>query len=266
MNENRENDTLAAQQFQDYMEQTGFDPETDEDIEPIPESFFSDPGDDPQPSEEDPYFEEAFAPEPQDDYPPQAREYPPQVQAQPPQAREYPPQAQDDPSRMQNYPPRQQTASYPQQYAVDPEPAAYDSQYALPPSRFTALFGESRFLSVLSLLSGVAGVSWLLLYVGMLIQRDSLFTQAVEAMSVQGRYEYSVTFSSPVLGVLRVMLYLVPVVALIWSVTVAAVSKRGKSLGKKAVLIAVLAVFVVVGLVAVFDVFAAGLVFDVMKN
>ena len=137
---------------------------------------------------------------------------------------------------------------------------------AIPPSRFTQLFGESKLLAVLTLIAGIGGIGWVLLYIGMLMERESLFTQTIQTMAVQGQYEYSVTFTSPLLGVLRGVLYLTPVFALVWALVVALCGKKNKFLGHKAVIITVLCVFALVGIVAVFDIAAAGLVFDIVKN
>lgn len=119
----------------------------------------------------------------------------------------------------------------------------------------------SRFSFVTTLLNlGLYG-GWLIAYFISLAVRSMMFTSAQAEMAVQGVAAYSVTISSPVFTVLKLLIYAMPVVVLLWMRGVLSADKKGLEPPDKKWLIAAFAADLTVGFVVVFDVLAAKLVF-----
>ena len=119
----------------------------------------------------------------------------------------------------------------------------------------------SRFSFVTTLLNlGLYG-GWLIAYFISLAVRSMMFTSAQAEMAMQGVAAYSVTISSPVFTVLKLLIYVMPVVVLLWMRGVLSADKKGLEPPDKKWLIAAFAADLTVGFVVVFDVLAAKLVF-----
>lgn len=119
----------------------------------------------------------------------------------------------------------------------------------------------SRFSFVTTLLNlGLYG-GWLIAYFISLAVRSMMFTSAQAEMTMQGVAAYSVTISSPVFTVLKLLIYAMPVVVLLWMRGVLSVDKKGLEPPDKKWLIAAFGVDLMVGFIVVFDVLAAKLVF-----
>ena len=119
----------------------------------------------------------------------------------------------------------------------------------------------SRFSFVTTLLNlGLYG-GWLIAYFISLAVRSMMFTSAQAEMAMQGVAAYSVTISSPVFTVLKLLIYAMPVVVLLWMRGVLSADKKGLEPPDKKWLIAAFAADLTVGFVVVFDVLAAKLVF-----
>lgn len=119
----------------------------------------------------------------------------------------------------------------------------------------------SRFSFVTTLLNlGLYG-GWLIAYFISLAVRSMMFTSAQAEMAMQGVAAYSVTISSPVFTALKLLIYAMPVVVLLWMRGVLSADKKGLEPPDKKWLIAAFAADLTVGFVVVFDVLAAKLVF-----
>ena len=119
----------------------------------------------------------------------------------------------------------------------------------------------SRFSFVTTLLNlGLYG-GWLIAYFISLAVRSMMFTSAQAEMAMQGVAAYSVTISSPVFTVLKLLIYAMPVVVLLWMRGVLSADKKGLEPPDKKWLIAAFAADLTVGFVVVSDVLAAKLVF-----
>ena len=118
-----------------------------------------------------------------------------------------------------------------------------------------------RFSFVTTLLNlGLYG-GWLIAYFISLGVRSAMFTSAQAEMAAQGVANYSVTISSPVFTVLKLLMYAMPVVLLLWMKGVLSADKKGLEPPDKKWLIAAFAVDLIAGFVVIFDVLAAQLVF-----
>ena len=121
--------------------------------------------------------------------------------------------------------------------------------------------GDGRFLPVISFINLAFFGVWFLCYVVSLILRSVYFASAQVDMAMSGYDAYTLTFSSPLLSVLKAALYLLPVAAVIWSIAIVRADRKGRELPDSRLIIAVLCVFFAAGLTSVFDIAAAGLIF-----
>ncbi|MBQ6118729.1 MAG: hypothetical protein IJK98_05820 [Clostridia bacterium] len=121
--------------------------------------------------------------------------------------------------------------------------------------------GKSRFSFVTTLLNlGLYG-GWTVLYFVCLTVRSMMFTGTQAEMASQGVLNYSVTISSPLFTVLKIMIYAMPVVLFLWMRGVLSAEKKQVPQLDKKLLIAAFAVDLLAGFIVIFDVLAAKLVF-----
>ena len=131
--------------------------------------------------------------------------------------------------------------------------------------KFQYLFGENRFLSVMSLVSSVLCIVWFLLYCWSLLERSNMFEEAIMTMQMQGQTSYVVNYTSPMIGVLKAFLYLLPALAIVWMAAVVSASKKNQYIGSRKIIFTVIGLIFFVGVMALFDLGKAGLLFDVAK-
>ncbi|MCH5198648.1 MAG: hypothetical protein J1E34_07050 [Oscillospiraceae bacterium] len=126
-------------------------------------------------------------------------------------------------------------------------------------SRFARVFSESAAFSVFSLITGIALIAWNILYIVTAVIRDILFTNAANAMAIQGQLNYTAVFSSPALTVLKISAYFLMVLVLAWGIFFRVTDGKYKSYNKKTVII-IMCLIAFAAVVAVFDVAFAHLV------
>lgn len=125
---------------------------------------------------------------------------------------------------------------------------------------FKKVFSENAFLSAATLLGGIFSAVWAVLYIVVLNIRASMFTSAQATMLSRGQTSYSLTFDSPLLGVLKVLIYFIPVLAVLFAAALKTADNKGHRYGRK-MIIAVLCVIVFAGVLAGFDIGFAHLIF-----
>lgn len=148
--------------------------------------------------------------------------------------------------------------------SIKPVPGSYP--YLPYESVRERLFGRSRFFAVFSSLTGIYAAFWNALYYVLLIQRAVLFKNAEAAMAARGNMNYTILFVSPLQDALRVMLYILPVLLLIWVASLVFADKKEYGYGSVKMVIAVLVLVCVVGFTMLLDLGIAGLVFDVIRQ
>ena len=121
--------------------------------------------------------------------------------------------------------------------------------------------GKSRFSFVTTVINLVLYGGWSVLYFICLSVRSAMFNSAQVEMAAQGVQNYSVTISSPMFTVLKIMIYAMPVVLLLWMGGVLSAEKKQVPQLDKKLLIAAFAVDLLAGFIVIFDVLAARLVF-----
>lgn len=127
-------------------------------------------------------------------------------------------------------------------------------------NRIRLMLGTSKPTAVLTLVNLIVYGVWLVLYIICTMIRASLFDQAQSQMMMQGQYQYTVTVSSPLFTVLKVILYMLPVLALAWAVVLNREDKKAVICDKK-LIIATLAVIGVAAFTAFIDIGKIGLIF-----
>lgn len=123
------------------------------------------------------------------------------------------------------------------------------------------LFGDSRF-SVVTCIGNIAAyVIWLIGYVVCIFERESYFASYEANMASKGITSYQITITTPFFAVLKAVLYLMPVVMILWTAAVVLLDKKGKAPVPKKSLGLIFGLDVAVGITAVIDAAYAGLLF-----
>lgn len=123
------------------------------------------------------------------------------------------------------------------------------------------IFGDSR-LSVLSgILNGVLYVIWIVAYVVCVYQREGLFSRYEARMLADGIASYHMEISTPFIGLLKAMLYIMPIIVILWTVAVVMADKKGKRPASKKTLIGLFGLDTVIGITVLVDIAYAGLLF-----
>ena len=121
--------------------------------------------------------------------------------------------------------------------------------------------GKSRFSFVTTVINIALYGGWSVLYFVCLAVRSMLFTGAQAEMASQGVAVYSVSISSPLFTVLKILIYAMPVVLLLWMRGVLSAEKKQLPQLDKKLLIAAFAADLLAGIIVIFDVLAARLIF-----
>lgn len=121
--------------------------------------------------------------------------------------------------------------------------------------------GDSPFLLVSSIVNFAVYAAWFVIYIVCVVCREVMLGQAVTQMALSGTENYVVEISSPLFTVLKLMLYALPVIMLVWTVAVAVVSKKKKELCDNVFIIGAYAADFLAGMVAVIDIFAVRIIF-----
>lgn len=129
------------------------------------------------------------------------------------------------------------------------------------PGKLGTLLGDYRFSIATTVLNAVTDIFWLISYVVCIIERSSLFAQAQAEMMSVGAASYRITVTSPFFGVLKFLLFLLPVVLILWCLGVVFADKKSRKPVDKKVLLGVFALNLIVGIVALADVAKYGLLF-----
>ncbi|MBQ6066433.1 MAG: hypothetical protein IJK89_06390 [Clostridia bacterium] len=121
--------------------------------------------------------------------------------------------------------------------------------------------GQSRFSFVTTWINLALYAGWTVLYFVCLSVRSVMFTSTQTEMAMQGVANYSLSISSPLFTVLKILIYLMPVVVLLWMKGVLGADKKGLAPVDKRLLIAAFAADLTAGVVVIFDAVAAQLIF-----
>lgn len=98
--------------------------------------------------------------------------------------------------------------------------------------------GDSKAFFVVSLINGIIYTVWFFIYIVCLILRSYAFNTAQNTMALGGYSAYTIEVSSPVFGVLKFFVFLLPVIMLIWTVMLKVCDSKNKTLCDKWIIIA----------------------------
>ncbi|MBQ6897421.1 MAG: hypothetical protein IJN70_00450 [Clostridia bacterium] len=95
---------------------------------------------------------------------------------------------------------------------------------------FTLKRGDSRFFFVLSIINSVLFAVWDIAYIVCIFLRNSAIATAQTNMALSGQAEYTVEVTSPFFPVLRVLVYILPVMLGLWTVMLHLTDRKDKEL------------------------------------
>ena len=87
-----------------------------------------------------------------------------------------------------------------------------------PLSGFAAFLSESKGFSVYSVVVGAVCILYSLLYFFTVMLRSIVLSNTERTLLLQGQTAYTITFTSPFIGLLKVMMYLLPVLFVVWAI------------------------------------------------
>ncbi len=130
---------------------------------------------------------------------------------------------------------------------------------------FSKIFKENTdlFSFVMTAVNMIVSVLWGIVYISLLMYRSSVFS-SMEMNTTLNVPAYTVIFSSPLFAVLRVLVYVLPAVYIVWAVSVATAHRRNKKLCTGAFLYASVGLDFLVAVLTLFDLAAANLIFGVV--
>lgn len=121
------------------------------------------------------------------------------------------------------------------------------------PSRFGLMLGTDKFHNTMTVMCIVCGILWLVLYIVCLICRDAMISKTVSDLANRGAEEYTLIISSPLFTVLKLLMWLVPVISVLWAVSTVKADKKRKLLCEKKLMITALVCIAAAASAAVAD-------------
>jgi hypothetical protein len=115
------------------------------------------------------------------------------------------------------------------------------------------LFGTDKFHNIMTGFCAIWGILWAAIYIICVFLRDSMISQAVSNMAMQGATEYSLVISSPMFTILKVMIWIMPVAGILWAVSTVLAEKKDHLLCEKKLLITTLVIIGISAVIAVAD-------------
>lgn len=114
---------------------------------------------------------------------------------------------------------------------ADPAPGA------IPVSFLDRFLSTNKGFSVYSLIMGCVYILWNVLYAAGLILRTMEFDAAERMLLMQGQRNYTLIFDWPMLPVLKVIMYVLPVLALLWAILFKRADNKKDYYNKKTIIV-----------------------------
>ena len=120
-----------------------------------------------------------------------------------------------------------QTAVYPPQPgkavpgSEETAPAPYVPEgagYTVPITALQRLISTKKGFTVFTLITGILNILWDFLYFVTVANRELVMGATESSLRSQGQTSYTITFESPLIGLLKVVMYLLPVFAVVWAI------------------------------------------------
>lgn len=153
---------------------------------------------------------------------------------------------------------------YEPDYGYDDDPYYPGVPQSRPQKLFLSRFskGESSFVFRLSLVNIITYTIWSILYFVCLGYREAAMDNAIQQMLAMGQTMFTVEVSSPLFTLLKIMLFVLPVLLIVWTVGILVANNKKKELCDRRIILVSYFVTLFVGLLAVIDVFALRIMFE----
>ena len=107
----------------------------------------------------------------------------------------------------------------------------------IPESKFRRLFSASKGFSVFTLIAAIFNILWDILYVFAGITRSVMMANTERTLQLQGQTSYTLIFESPMLSILKVFMYLLPILAVVWTILFKKTDSKGTYYNRKIVIV-----------------------------
>ena len=107
----------------------------------------------------------------------------------------------------------------------------------IPESKFRRLFSASKGFSVFTLIAAIFNILWDILYVVAGIIRSVMMSSTERTLQLQGQTSYTLIFESPMLSILKVFMYLLPILAVVWTILFKKTDSKGTYYNRKIVIV-----------------------------
>ena len=95
---------------------------------------------------------------------------------------------------------------------------------------FSLKKGDSRFFFVLTIINAAVFTVWNAAYFINAFLREAAFATAQANMALTGQSEYTLMVSSPAYGFLKAVVYILPVILILWTAFFVVTERKGKEL------------------------------------
>ena len=100
---------------------------------------------------------------------------------------------------------------------VSEAPAQETPPQGIPRTGFQRLISTKKNFAVFTVIAGVIHILWNFLYFITLANRNIVMSATESSLISQGQTSYTITFESPLIGVLKFFMFLLPVFAVVWA-------------------------------------------------
>jgi hypothetical protein len=87
-----------------------------------------------------------------------------------------------------------------------------------PQTGFQRLISTKKNFAVFTVIAGILDILWEFLYFVTIANREIVMGTTESTLRSQGQTAYTIIFESPLIGLLKVMMFLLPVFAVIWAI------------------------------------------------
>ena len=126
---------------------------------------------------------------------------------------------------------------------------------------FTLRKGDSRFFFIFSIVNTGLFAVWDVAYIVCIFLRNAAFSTAQTNMAITGQTEYTVEVTSPFFPVLRIVVYLLPVVLAVWTAVLYALDRKNKELTDNKLIFAAFGADILAAILCALDITAIHMIF-----
>ena len=109
--------------------------------------------------------------------------------------------------------------------------------YTVPFTGLQRLISTKKAFTVFTLITGILNILWDFLYFVTVANRELVMGATESSLRSQGQTSYTITFESPLIGLLKVVMYLLPVLAVVWAILFKRADSQKYFYNKKTVIV-----------------------------